>query len=341
METIELSELSYSKFATSVADLRGIHRINSVDDDSFVVSFVFDVLLEFVEAPITYPIIHFSASIFLSDSTQVFHYNFISFTESIDYLFADVVVYPIHVTVFSSTNFFEEFLAGTSAFLLKFGTQVSELSFDLFDLIAVEEYVFACDCEVVYSHIYADGFSCMFECDIFVEAEYEVASSFLVDFQEAFRNIPSGEIFFVAGRNVEWNLDPPFDCADAQNIVFESKRTSEIISNRTIFNDGFAFCFLDKSTSLFYTGDAELCLESELFQSLVNNRLEFSGITDSFSPCYIDAGLESFSINFYSPNYLRSRGDFDFSTNNTFHNYEMVVNIYKSIENEGIYLNEK
>lgn len=175
----------------------------------------------------------------------------------------------------------------------------------------------------------------MFKSDVFVEAEYEVASSFFINSKETLRDIPSVEIFLVDCWNVEWYFDSTFDCVKAENVIFDCYGTWEVVSDRAVFDYWFALGFFDHSTSLFYTTDAELCRKSKFFESLINKRMQFDIIFNSFSPCNIDADLECFSINFYSFNYFGSCSDSNLSTNNNFHNYSDVVNIYKCIENGG------
>jgi hypothetical protein len=300
--------------STSGTDLGSVVRFNPDNCNSLSFSFILDEGLKLIETPITNPIIHsFSTSLF-SDTFEVFHYNLVSI-EIGNNVFADVVVIPSHEPLLFSTQLLEKPSGTSSAFGLKFTTQVFEFPFDLFDFCRIIKPAVRCDSEVIYSEVNAKNSILDIRAigsNLFRECEQEKASSFFINPEKALSDIPT-EVFFVAVRNCEGDFNSAFDSSQRQDIVLEGSRAREVISHGTSVDSWFAFSFLDHSTGLFNTSDSELALKPITFESGIDKGVEFDVIPYLFLPRSINAELQSFSVDSESFDYLGCCINLDFS----------------------------
>ncbi len=328
-----------TKLTASVADLGSVIRLNPNNFNAFSFSFVLDKTLKLIEAPVAYPIVHSFSSPLFPDTFEVFHYNLVS-VEDGNNVFTDVMINPSHEPLLFSTQLFEKPSGTLSAFGLKFTTQVSEPSFDLFDLCRIIKSAVRCDSKVVYSavntknsilDIRAFGINCFGEC------EHEEASAFFIHSEKALSDIPT-EIFFVAVRDGEWNFNPTFDCSQRQDIVLEGSGTREVVSHGTSKDYWFRLSFLDHSTGLFDTSDSELALQSVTLECRIDKRMQFDVIPYLVCPSSVDAKLQSFSIDSESFNYLRSCRNLDFSCYPDVHNGCKEQPIFKNIGGKFAFL---
>jgi hypothetical protein len=280
-----------------------------------------DKTLKLIEAPVANPIVHSLSSSLFSDTFEVFHDNLISI-EIGNNVFADIMVIPSHEPLLFSTQLFEKPFGTSSAFSLKFTTQIFELSFDLFNFCRIIKLAVRCDSEVIYSEVDAKNSILDIRAigsNLFRECEQEETSAFFINPEKTLSDIPT-EIFFVAIKNSKWDFNSAFDSSQRQDIILERSRTREIISHGTSVNDWFTFSFLDHSTSLFDTSDSELALQSITFESGINRRMEFDVIPYLIFPSSINAELQPFSIDFESINYLSSCLNLNFSCCSDVHN---------------------
>ena len=313
MRTRKTTKGTRAKLSASVADLGSVMRLNFLNYNSLSFSFILDEFLQLEKTPIAYPIIKsFSSSLF-SYSFEIFHHNLVSFERG-NNLFADIVINPRHITSFSSRELFEKPLTGTSAFGLKNRTQISEFSFDLLDFGRFEKLAVGSDCQVVYSEVNAKNKvlrSIVNDIDLFGECEQEKSPAFSVHSQMAFADFPR-EIFPITFRNIELEFLPCLEQSQDENISFEIGISWKIISNRSLFDNGFCFGFFDDSASLCNAGDCKLRRQN-FPQSQINKRMQFNIIPYLFTPSDINTNLQSFGISLDSLDYLGSCTNFDFS----------------------------
>src|SRR3990167_3328334 len=154
MGTGKTTRQSGTKLTASMAHFGSICRFNPDKFNAFSFSFVLDKTLQLEETPITNPIVHSPASPLFPYSLEVFHHNPVSVKLG-NNLLADVVVYPLHPTVFSPRELLEKPFAGTSAFALEFASQIFEFSFDLLDFSGIKKLAVGSDCQVIDSDINA------------------------------------------------------------------------------------------------------------------------------------------------------------------------------------------
>ena len=321
MQTSKATRQARTKFTASMADLGSVVRLNSDNFNAFSFSLVLDEALQLIKAPVAYPIVHSLSSPLLSYAFEVFHYNLVSI-EVGNNVFANFVIDFSHEPLLLSTKLLEKPSGTSSAFGLKFTTQIFELPFDLFNLCRIIKLAVGSDCQIVYSAVNTKNSILdirAFGSNRFRECEQEEASAFLIYSQEALSDIPT-EILFVAVRDIEWNLNPSFDCSNAQDVILKRSRTGKIVSHRTSVYDWFRLSLLDHSTGLLDTSYSELALQSISFENGIDQRMEFDIVPYLVLPSSINAELQTFSIDSESFNYLRSCKNLDFSCCSDVHN---------------------
>jgi len=272
------------------------------------------------------------------DSFEVFHNNLVS-PKIGNNVFADVVMNPSHVTSFPSRNFAKQSLTGMCAFGLKNRTQVFELSFDLLDFTGIIKPAVRTDGEVVNSEVNAQNnvlrtVVLLNGINLFREHKQEEAPAFFVDSEQAFFNFPS-EIFSVARRYGEWNLNSAFDRGETQDITFERSVARKVVFHRALVYDWFGFGFLDHSAALFDASNSELALKVEASQLFVDKGVELNIILDAFIPCSVDTELQSFFVDGKSLNYLGKGFNLDLRSHNSSHKSIEVEQVFKTIGGFG------
>lgn len=340
MQTRKIMFGTRTEFSTIGTDLGSVVRFDSNNFNTFEFSFVLDKALQLIEAPVTNPIIHFPTSVLFPNSFEVFHHNLVSI-EIGNNIFTNVVINPLHPTSFSSRDFLKQSLTGTSAFTLKFGTQIFEFSFDLLDIIGIIEPTVRTDSKVIYSEVNAQNnvlrtTVLLSGINLFREREQEETSAFFIYPQQTLFDIPT-EVFFVAVWDGEFELLPTFEQSQYQYISFEISTSWEIVSNRSMFNDGIGFSLLNHPTSLFQTSHSNLRRQFvSLPDSVINFVMEFDIIIDFMLPSIINTKLQSFSISFDSPNNFISWIDPNFSSDSCSHKVREDVELFKSFENKEV-----
>jgi len=266
-----------------------------------------------IERPITNPVIHPLSSLLLSDSLQVFHYDFIFITQSRNYLFADIVVNPSHKPFFSATALAKQSLSSTSAFGLELGTQMHELSLDLPYFWDFEKSIIRTDCKIIYAKVNAKnmvqaGDFCV---DLFGKTKQEKASAFPIEHKQGFSDFPS-EVFLVAIGNSEGNFDSTFDCGNGKNVAFDAGTSWEIVSHGTSIDNGFTLCFFEHAACLFNAGNGKLGWQTGLPKMLIDKWMQSDIVFDLPAPAFIDTELQTFCIDSDSAYYLISGFNPDF-----------------------------
>jgi len=320
-----------TKLTTSVADLGSVVRFNPINHNSFSFSFVLDKTLKLIETPITNPIVHSLSSSLFSYAFEVFHYNLVS-VEVGNNVLTYIVVIPCHEPLLFSTQPLEKPFGTSSAFGLKFTTQIFEFPFDLLNFCRIIKPAVRSDSKVIYSEVDAKNSILDIRAigsNLFRECEQKETSTLFIYPEKALTDIPT-EIFFIAIRDSEWDFNSTFYSSQRQDIVLEGCRTREVVSHRASINDWFAFSFLNHSTGLLDTSDSELALQSITFESWIDKWMEFDVIPYLILPCSIDTELQSFSVNSKSFNYLRSCSNLDFSCCSDVHNGCKEQPIFKS-----------
>jgi hypothetical protein len=295
-----------TKMSTFGTNLGSIVRFNLNKLNSLSFSFVLDKTLQLKKTPIANPIVHSPSEISFSNPLKVFHNNLISIKIGNDCL-ADVMINPSHKPSLFSRNLFQESSGTSSAFALEFTSQEFEFPFNLFDLRRVEELPVRSNSEIINPQVHTQnslrnralGRKFLGEC------EKEEIFTFRINPQKDFINLPT-KIIFKTIRNSEWNFNSSIYCGDAQNIILEREASWIIVSNRTEFNNGFIFRFLNHSTSLFNTSNRQLSRKSKFFQSQINKWMKLDIIHNSHLPSLINTELQSFFIDSNSSNNLFS-----------------------------------
>jgi hypothetical protein len=301
-----------------------------------------DETLQLIEAPIADPIIDNISTIFLSDSFEVFHYNLVSIKLG-NNIFTDIMINPDHITSFSSRKLLEKPYAGTSAFGLENGTQISEFSFDLLYFGRIIKPAVATDGEVIYSEINAQNSSLratvqLNGVNLFRECEDEKASTFFINGKQTFLDLPT-EILFVAIRDTELKFLSAIKQSQDKNIIFDIGTPWEIVSHGSSVNNGFSFGFLDNPTSLFQTSNSQLAWKFEFSpDNIIDCIMEFEIITDFILPSIINTELQSSFIEQDSFNYFRSCFDSYFSTGSCTHNHSNSQSLFKCIGGEAKFI---
>lgn len=336
MEAIKTTKGTRTNSATSMTDLRSVIRLNSNNLDAQSFSFVLDEVLQLIETPVANPIVHSFSSSDFPYSSEVFHNDFVSIKFG-NNLFTYVVIYPLHPTVFSSTKLLKKSFSRSSAFSLKFGTQISKFPFNIFNIRGIEETVIRSDSKIIYSKVNTKNFFLQraFSIDFSRKTKQEEASAFFIGSQQTFSNIPFIEVLFITIRDCERNFNSSFDCSNAQNIVLKGSAARKIVSHRTIINNWLGFSSLDHPTSLFYTGNGELCLKSSLTQELVDKWMQSDIVFDFALPGLINTELQGFRIDFDSSDNFRSRNNFDFGCSFYTHKHIKTLKYINILEDKG------
>ena len=327
-----------TNLTTFMADLGSIVGLDLNNFNSFHSSFVLDETLQLIETPVTTPIVNFLSSSLLPYAFEVFHNNLVSIKVG-NNIFTNVVVNPLHPTSFSSREFFKQSLTGTSAFRLKFTTQILEFPFDLLDFSRIIKPAIGSDSKVVYSEVNAQNnvlrtTVLLNGSNFFRECEQEETPAFFIHPQKAFANFPT-EIILVTGRDFDVKLLPTFKQSQDKNISFDVSTPWEVVPDRSSFDNWFGFSLLDHTTSLSHTSDCYLRREFELLSDvMIDGIMELEVLRNLMIPSIVDAELKGFGVSLDSSNYLFSWIDSNLCSYSCSHNKEKDELIYKAFGNE-------
>lgn len=340
MGTSKTTRQTRTNLTASMADLGSVVRFNPNNFNAFSFSFVLDKALQLEEAPITENPIHLPSFSLFPDAFEVFHYNLVS-VEVGNNVFTYTMVYMLHPTSFSSRELLEKPLSGTSAFRLKFGTQILKFPFGLFYFSRIIKPAVRTDSEVVYSKVNAQNnvlrtVVLLSGSNLFRECKQKETSAFFIHTQKAFINFPV-KIISVTGRDIELELLPTSEQPQNNSVSFEVSTSSEVVSDRCSFDDWFGFSFFDHSTSLSHTSDCYLSRKFEtLSDCMVNSVMEFEVLGNVMLPRIINTELQGFSISFDSGDYFGSGIDSNFCSYNSSHIDSKTEQVFKTFGGEGL-----
>lgn len=338
MQTRKVMFGTRTQLSTSGTDLGSVVRLNPTNSDSLSFSFVLDKTLQLEEAPITENPVHLPTFSLFPDTFQVFHNNLVSF-EVGNNIFAYTMVHMLHPTSFSSRKFFKQSPAGTSAFTLKLGTQVFELSFDLLDFSRIIKPAVRTDGKVIYSEVDAQNnvlrsVVLLSGSNLFRECEQEETSASFIHSQKAFINSPL-EVFSITRRNIEIESLPTIKQTQDKSVAFDVGASWEVVSDRSSLDNWLSFSLLNHATRLSHTSNGCLCREIELFSNgVVDGIMELKIFGNLIFPSVVDRKLQCLSVCFDSSNYLWSWVDTDFGSNYTSHSSCKTQQVFKTFGGE-------
>ncbi len=328
MRTRKTTRKARTQLAALMADLGGMMGVNPDKFNAFPFSLILDKALQLKEAPIANPIVHYFPFSLFSYPLKVFHHNLVSI-EFGNNIFTYVMVNPLHPTSFSPRKLLEKPFAGTSAFALKFGTQIFELSLDLLNFGRIIKPAARSNSKVIYSEVNAQNNilrNVVNGINLFRERKQEESPTFIVYTQKTFAYFPR-KIFFVTFGDIELELLPFIEQSQYKNIIFKIRTSLEIIPYRSTFDDWLGFSLFNHATCLLNTSNSKLGWQG-LSQSFINKGMELDIIANFILPSSIDAKVQSFSISLYGIDDFWSCIDFNFSCYNTTHNNYKTINIF-------------
>lgn len=285
---------------TPITFFGSVSRINVDNPYSFSESLVFYKALELVESPLVYPLI---ISCSLSDTTQIFHNNNITFIQIRYNRSTYVMISPTHKPRPCSRELFEFSLGTSGAFALEFTNKFVSLYPQGFNFVTVKN-IFGSDSEIINPQVHPENFVMLVRShrSFLGECECEVRFIFGLG-KQTFNNLPIFKIFQSIVRNLNGNFNSTLNSRDTQNIIFKRETSRGIVSNRNIIDNG-AFTFtLQDSTSHFYTGSRELSRKSNSSKFRINMRMEFNIVIDSKQSSIINTILKSLLVKVNSINY--------------------------------------
>ena len=325
-----------------VTDLGRIIRLDFLESHTDAFSFVLDKELQLEERPVTYPIVHLTSTVPFPDTFQVFHYNLLT-VETANYVSTDIVVNPSHPTSFSSTHLLEKTFSGTSAFTLKLGSQIPVFPFNLLNFIRFIEPTVRTDSKIIYSEVDTENTVlrtvALDSIDLFRECEEEKTSSFLVDSEKGFADLPR-EVFFVTVRYVESVFFSGIEKAQHENISFDVRTSREIVSDTATLDYQLCLGTFHHTGSMLDTSDCELCGKFELFSDIIIDEfMQFDIVADTFVPRNISTVLQSTSVCIDGIIDFSARRYLDFGSRNSSHYSIESINLYKfngNMEEQGV-----
>jgi hypothetical protein len=322
-----------AKPATLMANLRSVIRLDLPERDTKPFCLVFDEGLQLIERPVAYPVIHPLASPLLPYPFKVLHVDAVTCNQSTDYLLADVMIDPSHITSFSAFDCSEQSLCASSAFGLKNRTQMPELALHLLGFRGVEEPAVRADGKVVYSEVNAKNTTLQvrdFDIDLFGKHEQEIASAFLVHPQQALSEFPA-KILLEMSREFDSNILPPCKSAQIEDTTIKRGRAWEVVSDARSCDGWLGLCFLHNTTGLLDACDSQLSGQG-LSQASIDKRMQLDVVLDAMLPSNIHTMLQASSICRDSLNYLWICSDFDFSCCTNLHSVGDATIVFKLCE---------
>lgn len=320
--------MAKTKFMTIGTSLASHVRVDIDNPLSFSLSFVADERLKLVETPAVQPSVPCLA---LHEPVPTISYSFKVFqSENIgttDYLFANSVVDPAHVTFLSTRHLSEMSQSGLRAFSLESFPEIMKLH--EFGLLTFEDPTVTAHSEIVFSEVNPENLVAtrIFRTDLFRECDMEEHSTLSVcyDFESL---ISPREIFSVILWNNNRNILPTIFSEGSDSHVSRSKceqfsvKEDRARSNvRHTFQLKFLRSFSDCATS-------EICWQP-LPQIFIDETVKFKSITnlsvkstcESVSNC-LEEGIRHL-------NQFRSGLNFNLNGGNDFHIVDINNRVYK------------
>lgn len=313
--TRELASVSDTEMPAPMTYLRGEHGLDSLDSYPSADSFILDTALQLEEAPVANPVVHSLATPLASDALEVFHHYLVACITSSDNLLADIMVNPGHITSFPTGQLLEKPLSRPCAFGLKNRTQMLELALGSLDPRGVEEPVVRCDNQVPYSEVEAKNSMLRaraFDLNLFGKAEQEEASSFSIEPEQGFINIPT-HILPVAVRDIELELGSALEQPERQGIASQPCAAWEVVSDAGLIDDGLALGLLGHPASLLDAPDCKLRWQLVLLPECgIDNSVQIEVGLDAYLPSLVHTELQGFGVSSEGSDNLRVGSNLNF-----------------------------
>jgi len=326
MRTIKRIKISGTNFLTIGT---GLASHVWVDENNFFplnFSFVFDEVLQLVEAPAMKPSIESLTFFNLSYSFKILQNNCIGRRYN---LLTDFVICPSHVTFLPTGDFSKQSLSGLCAFSLKFFPQILKL--DNFGFVTSEDLAVGSDSKVVYSEINTHcrttnivGIDLSRERDIDKHLIfYDTKVSSLV--------VPI-QILPIINWNINRNNNS-FIKSGKTNFIRKKCKCSPIKSYRNLFEDNFFFAGFVSFKSFGNSINNKLGFEIKLLSEFVINQImEFKLMSTFMFKSFVSRILTSQFITFKKFKKLRFLRNFQLDSSSTFHKIKEIRVIFKSYE---------
>lgn len=329
MEKTLVSDAKFSAMRTYLGSVfwRDVHKAMSVPD-----CLILNKLFQLEPAPIRNDSIKYSSPISFSYSCQVLHNK-----EASDLLrFYDLLAYDmVHVSgkpFLSAFQSFEMPLGRFSAFTLEPCFKTSEpinLRFDISKELSIRSYG-----NLVYAEINTNNIFDRANVDADLSGNSKVEVEISVPHKKfAFSELPVsilGEVCW----NFNLGFGPSFDCADAQNIVFDREASWWVVPDASI-ESGFGPCYLATLMCSLDSSCNELGLEMRKLSShfSVNSIVELEIGSVSF-PTDADCIVYSIRISGKSLPDKRIVFNLNLDYGSVFHKSMEEEQVFKNIGNE-------
>jgi len=278
---------------TSITFFRCVSRINIDNSDSLSKSLIFNKVLKLSKSPLVNPLIVSSGD---SNSTQIFHNNNISFFEGGNNRSTNVMVCPSHKP-FPSSGKFLQLLSGTScAFGLEFANKSVSFFPQGFNFVTIKN-IPGSDCKIINPQVHPKNFGMLVRSFGIFLGECKSEISFIIGLgEQTLDDIPIFKIMQSVFGDSNRNFNSSINCRDTQNIIFKRETSWSIISDRSVFNQGFSFGFLQNPTSHFNTRSRKLSRKSEISQFRIDKRVKFNIVFNSQIPTIFNTILKSLFV---------------------------------------------
>lgn len=328
MRTRKTIKVSGTEFSAVGASLAGHVRIDKNNSFTFSFSFVFNELLQLVEAPRIEPSVQSFSHEFVSafpDSFQFFQYNTVCTVH--DFL-TYFVVNPSHVAFLPAGNFLQKSLGRFCAFGLKFFPQ--ELELLDFGFVSCKNFAVRSDSKVVYSDINPHYLVTTRSRRVDLSGECYMKEQFSFPIPDNLKRlITPVKIFPVVFRDFNRNIKPlPLDKGCDPYFIkgkcekFSVERDSRFLHNWSFFS-GFkifrslADCFNNKVS------------RQPLSQVFVDKMMELKAVSYFGFKAFINRILNCFSKSTGHFINLFAKPDFQFYGGNEFHSDCVDILLYK------------
>lgn len=309
-------------------------RIDLDDTNPILHSFILDEALQLIEAPAVEPEVDSFAFPHLPYTFQIFQSDSSCFA-TINYPFADYMIPVSLETPLPAGNLLEQFLGRTSAFALESCSQTLEFEPVSFYLIPAKELPVACYSDMVYTYINTKTSIATQILDV------DISDKCYVEEHETFTESCSHglpvpiEIFPIAFRDFDWDVNPAFGCCDSDLIKAECESSFVKVQGQEFLESGFAsFVGFGRFEGL--GSDAvgiydELGRKPELFSGfIIAEMVKLVSVCDSsFKAPVSDVG-DSFGILPHSIEKQSVRRNLDFYRSNGLHKFDVEKIIYNS-----------
>jgi len=324
MRTIKRIKISGTNFLTVGTGLASHIRIDKDDFLSLNFRFVFDEVLQLVEAPSIEPSVESLPFFDLSYSFKIFQYNCISRRYN---LFTNFVVCPSHVTFLSSRDFSKQSLSRLCAFSLKFFPQILKL--DNFGFVTSKDLAIRSDCKVVYSEIntYCRTTNIV---GIDLSRESDIDEHLIFYDTKVGYLISPIQILPIINRNIYWNNNS-FVKSRKTNFVREKCECSPIKSHRNLFENNFLFAGFVSFKSSCNRINNKLGFEIKFLSEFVIDKVvKFKLMSAFMFKSFVSRVLTSHFITFKKFKKLRFLRNFQLDCSSTFHKIKKIKDVYKS-----------